>query len=153
MNTLIECYYQRFKVGWARERWTSSFFTKTLPAMILEKHLSTKGKIWLPNLQCIEESLTEFKEEIVKYYDIKLIADAMENPLYAASENCERELLLCPDNLTNETQMKPLLSHSSHPFYVLEPKKAESGYWTDPESAVIGSTSLQTPTKKRKTRR
>lgn len=41
------------------------------------------------------------------------------NPLYAATEKVEIELLMCPDALTNETQLRPLLNFSDSPFYVL----------------------------------
>ncbi len=44
----------------------------------------------------------------------------MENPLYLATENVEKELLMCPDALTNETQLRPLLNFSAQPFCVLE---------------------------------
>ena len=33
------------------------------------------------------------------------------------------ELLRCPDKLTNETQMRPLLNHSKTPFIVLHRRK------------------------------
>ncbi|RYH23644.1 hypothetical protein EON65_17650 [archaeon] len=44
----------------------------------------------------------------------------LKNPLYKATELVERELLTCPDKLTNETQLRPLLALSAYPFYVLE---------------------------------
>lgn len=37
-----------------------------------------------------------------------------------ATENVEKELLMCPDALTNETQLRPLLNFSAQPFCVLE---------------------------------
>lgn len=127
-----------------------------MPAIATENILSPTGKIWLPNLQCIEESLEDNSDVIKEHFTVRLISDAKENPLFAATENVTEELLRCPDNLTNETQMKPLLSHSSRPFYVLELKerlvKEESEYVTDAESAVLGNPSLLTPTKKRKAR-
>ena len=127
-----------------------------MPAIATESILSPGGKIWLPNLQCIEESLEENSDSIKEHFTVRLISDAKENPLYAATERVTEELLRCPDNLTNETQMKPLFSHSSSPFYVLELRaklaKDDSEYVTDTESAVLGTSSLRTPTKKRKAR-
>jgi hypothetical protein len=45
----------------------------------------------------------------------------MKNPLYKVTNDStiEKELLRCPDILTNTTQLKPLLNFSSHPFYQL----------------------------------
>jgi hypothetical protein len=40
--------------------------------------------------------------------------------LYRATEDVEKELLMCPDALTNETQMRPLYDFSDEPFCVLE---------------------------------
>lgn len=46
----------------------------------------------------------------------------MKNPLYAATEKAEEDLLLCPDLITNATQVVPLNSHAGANglFYVLE---------------------------------
>ena len=83
------------------------------------------GKIWLPNLDCIQEQLDDNKAILSKYFDIKLVQDCKMNPLYLATEDVEKELLTCPDTLTNETQIRPLLEHSDRPFYVLEVKSEE----------------------------
>ncbi len=123
-----------------------------MPAIATESILSPGGKIWLPNLQCIEESLEEHSDSIKEHFTIRLVSNAKENPLFAATEQVTEELLRCPDNLTNETQMKPLLSHSSSPFYVLELKVKDSEYVTDTDTAVLGTSPLRTPTKKRKAR-
>lgn len=76
-------------------------------------------QIWLPNLQCIEESLTDFHNELIPYFEITKVTNPLLNPLYLATEDVEKELLLCPDALTNETQIKPLLNFSNEPFYSL----------------------------------
>eukprot|EP01039_Chlorochromonas_danica_P000646 gene646-701_t len=109
-------------IGWARERWSAPFFTDTLPALLQEDFLTSDGKIWLPNLQCITESLSDAHDILMKHFKIRLAssADMHANPLYSATNLVERELLSCPDALTNETQMRPLLEHSIYPFYVLE---------------------------------
>jgi hypothetical protein len=87
-----------------------------------KKLLPAGGKIWLPNLDCIQEQLDDNKVLLAPYFDIKLVKDSKTNPLYRATDNVEEELLRCPDILTNETQIRPLLDHSDHPFYVLEVK-------------------------------
>lgn len=48
----------------------------------------------------------------------------MLNPLFGATERAEEDLLLCPDLITNETQVVPILEHSKSGelFYVLELK-------------------------------
>lgn len=110
------------KVGWARERWNVKFFSSTLPAFASSNRLLSGGKIWLPNLDCIEEQLKEYNDVLSKYYKIYLVSDSLENPLYKATEDCEKELLRCPDILTNTTQIQPLLNYSDSPFFVLELK-------------------------------
>lgn len=81
--------------------------------------LKVGGKLWLPNLDCVQCSLDEFKSDIERYYTIEKVEDPMRNPLYAATENVEAELLRCPDSLTNETQIRPLLIYSKTPFLAL----------------------------------
>ena len=88
--------------------------------MLAENNLLKKGgKLWLPNLDCVQCSLDEFSSEITKYFEIERVEDPMKNPLYAATENVEDELLRCPDALTNETQIRPLLIYSKAPFLAL----------------------------------
>ena len=108
-----------FQIGWARERWTANFWRNTL-AMLAENNLLQKGgKLWLPNLGCVQDSIDTFRSEIIKYYVIEAVDDPLDNPLYKASEKVTSELLRCPDALTNETQLRPLLSYSKSPFLVL----------------------------------
>jgi hypothetical protein len=88
--------------------------------MLAENDLLRKGgQLWLPNLGCVQESIETYRDEIMMHYTIKAVEDPLLNPLYAASENVEMELLRCPDALTNETQLRPLLSYSKNPFLVL----------------------------------
>jgi len=95
-------------------------FTNTLPTLAQSGYLAKGCKIWLPNLQCIEDSLSDFAGELNPYFVIRREGSARENPLYRATENVEKELLMCPDALTNETQLRPLLNFSDKPFCVLE---------------------------------
>lgn len=95
-------------------------FTNTFPTLAKSGYLAKGCKIWLPNLQCIEESLSDFYAELAPYFIIRREENALRNPLYRATENVERELLMCPDALTNETQMRPLYDFSKEPFCVLE---------------------------------
>jgi hypothetical protein len=109
-------------VGWARTRWTDPLFTDTFPTLAKTGLLAPKSLVWLPNLQCIEESLESFRTHLEPYFTIRKEKNAMLNPLYAATENAEEDLLLCPDLITNKTQVLPILQHAkSDPlFYVLE---------------------------------
>lgn len=77
-------------------------------------------------MQCIEESLEDFRSQLDPCFRIRLEKDAMKNPLYAATEKAEEDLLLCPDLITNTTQVIPLHSHAGTNglFYVLEYKGA-----------------------------
>lgn len=77
-------------------------------------------------MDCIQEQLDDKKSLLAPYFDIKLVKES-ENPLYAATDNVEEELLRCPDILTNETQIRPLLDFSDRPFYVLEVKGDNNG--------------------------
>ena len=101
--------------------------------------LKIGGKIWLPNLECVEDSINEFRVEINRYYTVEAVADPHLNPLYAATETVEQELLRCPDSLTNETQLRPLLSYSNTPFLVLTRRN---------EPVTLTNISMMTPTKK-----
>lgn len=109
-------------VGWARTRWTESLFERTFPLFALSGILAKGGKIWLPNLDCIQKSIHDFKETLDQYYHIRLEQNPRNNPLFLATEDVEQELLRCPDSLTNETQMRPLFKFSNSPFYCLEVK-------------------------------
>lgn len=109
--------------------------------MLSDSNLLRKGgKLWLPNLGCVQESMDEFRDEITRHYTIEAVEDPMLNPLYAASETVEIELLRCPDALTNVTQLRPLLSFSKNPFLLLT-RRQEVYY---PAACV-------TPSKKEKT--
>ena len=88
--------------------------------MLAENNLLQKGgKLWLPNLSFVQESIDAFRSTIVQHYIIEAVDDPSDNPLYKASEMVTSELLRCPDIITNETQLPPLLSHSKCPFLVL----------------------------------
>ena len=109
-------------IGWARDRWLPSFFSQTIPSMALEL-LSLGGKVWLPNLQNVADSIESNLPCFNEYFIIHEVAEPMKNPLYVATENATEELLRCPDRMTNDTQLGPLLKRSSSPFYALVLKK------------------------------
>ena len=96
--------------------------------------------IWLPHLQCIEESLTDFYDYLIPYYTITKERDPKLNPLYLATEGVEDALLLCPDALTNDTQLRPLLDYSDYPFYRLELRNPREAA---PAPTVVTPTSNQ----------
>lgn len=107
------------QISWARERWTTNFWKITLPELAEQNIIKKGGKLWLPNLDCVECSIDDFHNEISKYYSWETVENPHENPLYAATETVTDELLRCPDMLTNATQILPLLVNSSAPFLVL----------------------------------
>ena len=112
--------------GWARTRWSDNFFRETIPSFASKGVLKVGGQLWLPNLQCVRDSITEFDTEVTQYYRVEVSADPDSNPLYVASDNARAELLKCPDKLVNETQMAPLWKESTTPFYVLTVKDPNS---------------------------
>ena len=95
-------------------------FSDVFPSIARKNLLKKGGKILLPNLNCTQDKMEEYKSLLSQYYIISTISNPRENVLYLATETCKADLLKCPDNLTNETQIAPLLNHSDHPFYVLE---------------------------------
>jgi len=109
------------QVGWARERWTDRFFSETIPQFASSGILKKGGSIFLPNLPGVQDAIANFNTEISSRYNITFVANPMKNPLYKVTNDStiEKELLRCPDILTNTTQLKPLLNFSSHPFYQL----------------------------------
>jgi hypothetical protein len=90
-----------------------------LPELAEQNIIKKGGKLWLPNLDCVQCSIDDFHNEISRYYSWETRDDPKENPLYAATETVTDELIRCPDMLTNETQIRPLLVNSSAPFLVL----------------------------------
>ena len=110
-------------VGWARVRWTDPLFSETIPQLAQKNILSPGGKIWLPNLQCIRDSIAKFRAAINEYYTVYNVLDPRENPLYVASENACDELLRCPEGGVNNLQaMQPILNQASFPFFALVSK-------------------------------
>ena len=107
------CYL--LKGGWARERWTDPLFTCTFPTWARTGRLGKGCKIWLPNLQCINDLISDHFKELTPYFIISTVEDPLLNPLYRATENCEDKLLLCPDKF-----LPPLIAISTQPFFVLE---------------------------------
>ena len=108
-------------VGWARERWKDSFFTKTIP-IIAQNLLASGGLLWLPHLDNVAVSINLYRDLIEQFFIVHEIVDPLKNPLYVASENCEEDLLLCPDAIINANQYAKLLG--GFPFYALELKRS-----------------------------
>ena len=104
-------------VGWARTRWSDAFFTDTLPELAKKNVLFIGGKIWLPNLQCIRESIDRFRISIDKFYTVHPVADPKQNPLFVATENAYDELIRCPQSPTNKLQLE--LQDPTFPFFAL----------------------------------
>ena len=121
--------------GWARTRWTEAFFKTTLPMLVTSDFLKPNGSIYLPNLDCVEELLFCFEDVLAKHFMWDRVSKPKQNPLYRATERCQKELLLCPDMLTNATQMLPLTDFSDTPFIVL--KRMNRSYEKRDASGVI----------------
>lgn len=86
----------------------------------------------------VQDAIGNFNSEISARYNITFVTDPMKNPLYKVTNDpsIEKELLRCPDNLTNSTQLKPLLNFSSQPFYQLK---------CFDDSFALGRTSTRSP--------
>ena len=76
----------------------------------------------MPNLNCTQDKMEDYTLLLSQHYRISTISNPTENMLYLATETCTTDLLKCPDNIINATQIAPLLKHSDRPFYVLERK-------------------------------
>lgn len=103
--------------------------------------LSADGAIWLPNLACVQDLMKVYGTRLSEYYTWDLEKNPNLNPLYRATEKVEKELLLCPDSLTNETQMRPLFEFSETPFFVLRRWTSTS----DDEGSRKGETFVPAP--------
>ena len=112
-------------VGWARDRWTDGFFAETLPELAKRNVISVGGKVWLPNLQCIIESIDRFREYINEFYTVLAVADPMQNPLFVATENAYDEMIQCPNPPSNKAQLD--LADPTFPFLALVLKDRANG--------------------------
>lgn len=98
------------------------------PSLAMSGKLAVGAKVWLPNLDCIEQSLQDFRSELDPHFVIRKEVNPTLNPLYVATENAEEALLLCPDLITNATQLVHMIQHSQGEglFYVLELRAAKN---------------------------
>jgi hypothetical protein len=80
-------------------------FKENIPMLLRENILKKGGKLILPNLDYVQESLNILKKEIGDCYSWHFITSPEENPLYKATNTCSEALMTCPDMLTNETQL------------------------------------------------
>lgn len=72
-------------------------------------YLKHVGTVWLPHAFYVEEMLEKYCDELLPYYEWRLVDEFKQCPLYAATETVERELEKCPDRRTNKNQVEPLL--------------------------------------------
>lgn len=95
-----------------------------MPSLANDGFLAEGGKVWLPNLPTIlAEVEGVYQNDLNKFFEFTDVESADRNPLHRATKIVERELLSCPDALTNETQMRPLYESSNKPFLLLEVRK------------------------------
>ena len=95
--------------GWVNTRWTEKFFSETLPLLLDKGLLKDTGSVWLPHLDHVDAMLEKFSDILSRYYTWTIISNPVENPLFRATDDVSEDLLRCPDNLTNETQILPLM--------------------------------------------
>jgi hypothetical protein len=60
-----------------------------------------------------------------KFFNWHSVRDPMTNPLYAATERVTDKLLQCPDMITNQTQLPPLLIYSDDPFLEMKVRQIQ----------------------------
>lgn len=107
---------------WIRERWSISFFAKTIPWFATSGILASQGQIYLPNFQVVFEYVTECMPILETYYLIELVEDDhFNNPLYCAGTIAQEQLLTISPPLYNLNQLQ-YLRDPAFPFYVLTNK-------------------------------
>jgi len=74
--------------------------------------------IYLPLLQSTDDGYKKHMREIRGTYGVWVSRNYMDNPLCMATNDSsvEEQLKLCPDHVTNENQLKPLLEFSEFAF-------------------------------------
>ena len=72
--------------GWAKTRWSDNFFKETIPKIAENELINAGGQLWLPNLQCVTDSIERNFKAIDEYYTIELVRKPEKNPLYKATE-------------------------------------------------------------------
>ena len=94
------------------------FFVQTLPSLAIHSIIKPGGMIILPLMGYVRRALDElYEEKLSTHYALSYISNPFENPLYKATEDAELELLLCPEPLVNDSQMRELCNDT--PFVVL----------------------------------
>jgi hypothetical protein len=150
--------------GWVNTRWTEKFFTETLISFstksLLKKRTNVPSNpsttsatsssasspsLWLPNNSYVHEMISKHSNLLSEHYTWSAVSDPTLNPLYAATDLCVNELLLCPDNLTNETQISYLMASPGGPFLCFKPRQ-------HPQSNVLKPTTKGTKRKQREPR-
>eukprot|EP01041_Mallomonas_annulata_P009276 gene9276-19254_t len=123
-NTIILDYFFS-PAGWVEFRWTPNFFKRTLPFFAEKDLIVEGGHIWLPHVGHVHKMLQIYRRELEDYFIWQIVNDPTRNPLVRATDDVHHLLKLCPDNMTNETQLRPLAE--GEPFYILQRiKKSET---------------------------
>lgn len=107
--------------GWTAFRWTDNFFRHSLPYLAEKNIICEGGLIWLPHVDHVHKMMEKYRLELEEHFIWQSVHDPTRNPLFRATDNVVADLRKCPDNMTNETQLRPLLANDDHaPFYILE---------------------------------
>lgn len=104
--------------GWHDQNWSSNFFAHVLPSLVINHILGNNGLIWLPNVGHVQKMIENYKNILCLYFEWETVADPTRNPLAKATDNANRKLELCPDKMTNETQLAYLRQASN--FFVFK---------------------------------
>ena len=107
--------------GWRQERWQQGFFQRTLALLGERNIINVGGCIWLPNNDYVNKMITLHEPELIEHFEVVEVESARRCPLFKATDQALDQLMLCPDNMTNETQGKYL--DQAFPFICLIRKK------------------------------
>lgn len=109
--------------GWARTRWSITFFLDTLSMVATEKMMCRRGIIWLPNMEHVAASIKKVKHIISKFYWIEYVhKDRIYDlhPLVSATQFVSDLLSQTPQGMTNDNQLLPYIKYSECPFIALQ---------------------------------
>ena len=109
--------------GWLQKRWNRAFFESTLPFFLNFEFLKYGGEIFLPWKRGVQELVTEAGIKLTLPYDLHFVSNPNENPLYAATDLCELDLMKCKKDQrrTNKSEMPELFKET--PFLKLTKRK------------------------------
>jgi len=109
-----------YQDGWNSYRWNEAFIAATLIQFVKKGTLAWMGKIFLPNMKCINEYIDKNISLLNTVFTITLIKkkDINSNPLVLGTFNIDNKLVDGGKNpFINSNQLIRL--DSNYPFYQL----------------------------------